>query len=369
MKIHIVQQGDTLWKLAKKYNVDFEQLKAVNSHLSNPDVIMPGMKIKIPTAGVPVKKEAVKEAPIQQPVAKEKPKVKEAPVPKKEVKAPPPKMPEEIKKPVVVEKPVVQHPIHIHPSFSAPSITQQHQMDLNFNIYKPMQPAPPVPPPAPPKMPVKKEEPKVEKPKVDLPPPPKPVDMPKAPVVAPSYQPMPQQCYPITGVMPGCSYGPPPFMQPYHGYPMMPQPVPYGYQPNMMPAPMAAPMQQYPQQPMGGFTQQAMPYAGSPPSPYQQPWTAVPQQEIDEDTDQPMPTQSGQFQMPTMQAQVPPMQVPPTWCQPQPIYGDITGHQHLMAPMPPQQPWGYPMQSPSFPTYQGHPQMRPFQVGIKEEED
>ncbi len=60
MKIHIVQKGDTLWKIAQKYGVDFEHLKKMNGHLSNPDMIMPGMKIKVPTAGVPVKKEAPK---------------------------------------------------------------------------------------------------------------------------------------------------------------------------------------------------------------------------------------------------------------------------------------------------------------------
>ena len=31
VKIHIVQKGDTLWKLAKKYGVDFEKLKAANT--------------------------------------------------------------------------------------------------------------------------------------------------------------------------------------------------------------------------------------------------------------------------------------------------------------------------------------------------
>ncbi|MEH6944270.1 SafA/ExsA family spore coat assembly protein, partial [Bacillus sp. JJ722] len=51
MKIHIVQKGDTLWKLAKKYGVHFEELKKLNSQLSNPDMIMPGMKIKIPGVG------------------------------------------------------------------------------------------------------------------------------------------------------------------------------------------------------------------------------------------------------------------------------------------------------------------------------
>ncbi|MFP3724870.1 SafA/ExsA family spore coat assembly protein [Priestia filamentosa] len=57
MKIHIVQKGDTLWKIAKKYGVDFEEIKEVNSQLSNPDMIMPGMKIKVPTNSVQIKNE------------------------------------------------------------------------------------------------------------------------------------------------------------------------------------------------------------------------------------------------------------------------------------------------------------------------
>lgn len=70
MKIHIVQKGDTLWKIAQKYGVDFQELKKLNSHLSNPDLIMPGMKIKIPTGGIPIKKEAAYES--NQETAKEK---------------------------------------------------------------------------------------------------------------------------------------------------------------------------------------------------------------------------------------------------------------------------------------------------------
>ena len=60
MKIHIVQKGDTLWKIAQKYGVNFEELKKMNAHLSDPNYIMPGMKIKVPTPAAsvkPVKKE------------------------------------------------------------------------------------------------------------------------------------------------------------------------------------------------------------------------------------------------------------------------------------------------------------------------
>ncbi len=48
MKIHIVQRGDTLWSIAEKYNVSFEEVKQMNAHLANPDMIVPGMKIKLP---------------------------------------------------------------------------------------------------------------------------------------------------------------------------------------------------------------------------------------------------------------------------------------------------------------------------------
>ncbi|GAJ99003.1 SafA/ExsA family spore coat assembly protein [Geomicrobium sp. JCM 19055] len=56
MKIHIVQKGDTLWNLAKKYDVNFEELKAANTQIANPDMVMPGMKIKVPGKGVQAKK-------------------------------------------------------------------------------------------------------------------------------------------------------------------------------------------------------------------------------------------------------------------------------------------------------------------------
>ncbi|SDC21211.1 SafA/ExsA family spore coat assembly protein [Shouchella lonarensis] len=58
MRIHIVQKGDTLWKLAKKYEVDYEQLKEANHALSNPEMLMPGMKVKVPTGTVAVRKES-----------------------------------------------------------------------------------------------------------------------------------------------------------------------------------------------------------------------------------------------------------------------------------------------------------------------
>lgn len=61
LKIHIVQKGDTLWEIAKQYGVDFEELKQFNSHIASPDMIMPGMKIKIPSTTKSVKKETKKQ--------------------------------------------------------------------------------------------------------------------------------------------------------------------------------------------------------------------------------------------------------------------------------------------------------------------
>lgn len=60
LKIHVVQKGDTMWEISKQYGVDFETLKQLNSHIASPDMIMPGMKIKIPSTAKAVKKEQQK---------------------------------------------------------------------------------------------------------------------------------------------------------------------------------------------------------------------------------------------------------------------------------------------------------------------
>ena len=145
VKIHIVQKGDTLWKIAKKYGVNFEELKKLNSQLSNPDMIMPGMKIKVPTSGGNIKKEtqtgtggakinlgSKKEQPIKEhPVVKEKP-IKEKPVqiPKETpVKEVPVK--EVPVKEVPVEKPVKEKPKKPF----IPKIPQPVIPDIDINNY------------------------------------------------------------------------------------------------------------------------------------------------------------------------------------------------------------------------------------------
>ncbi len=49
MRIHIVQKGDILFDIAEKYGVSLDDIISMNPQLSSPDMIMPGMKIKIPT--------------------------------------------------------------------------------------------------------------------------------------------------------------------------------------------------------------------------------------------------------------------------------------------------------------------------------
>lgn len=49
MKIHIVKEGDTLFKLSQQYGVDMEKLTAANPQLQDPNQIDIGMKIKIPS--------------------------------------------------------------------------------------------------------------------------------------------------------------------------------------------------------------------------------------------------------------------------------------------------------------------------------
>ena len=54
MKIHIVKKGDTLYELAKKYQTTLDQIIALNPQIADPNQIEIGMKVKIPSAPKPV---------------------------------------------------------------------------------------------------------------------------------------------------------------------------------------------------------------------------------------------------------------------------------------------------------------------------
>nr|WP_196493685.1 SafA/ExsA family spore coat assembly protein [Ornithinibacillus caprae] len=203
MKIHVVKKGDTLWEIAKQYGVDFEELKQLNSQLSSPDMIMPGMKIKIPTTAKTVKKEMPK---------------KEAPVTKKPYKdispKPLPVIKEDDKKPVkevTPEMPMPQMPqMPLQPMMQMPIMSQEFQQDFTINF---------------PKMPEKPKEIKKEKPKevkkeipVQEPVEQKPIHQ---PMMEPVHHPVHMvPCYPVI------HYPCPPVPCHPHG-PMPFQPMPY----------------------------------------------------------------------------------------------------------------------------------------------
>lgn len=203
MKIHIVQKGDTLWKIAQKYGVDFEELKKMNAHLSDPDYIMPGMKIKVPTPVTPVKpakKETQnvqqqqvsvdvdihvnkKEQPLQQPINVE-PIAKEVPI---------------VKEPAKKEEPKQEMPL-LPPK---PPNIMPNMMEHDDDVQMP--PFPDIPPIPPTQAPMMEEQPQEEQPQQPMQPQPVPM-------------PLPMPCIPVSPIMPG--YGFYPWFPPM--YPMMP---------------------------------------------------------------------------------------------------------------------------------------------------
>ena len=46
--VHKVVSGDSMWKIAVKYEVGLSELKTANPHIENPELIYPGQTINIP---------------------------------------------------------------------------------------------------------------------------------------------------------------------------------------------------------------------------------------------------------------------------------------------------------------------------------
>ena len=202
VKIHIVQKGDTLWKLAKKYGVSFEELKKLNTQLSNPDLLMPGMKLKIPGSAGNVKKEAVKPSQIVHKGVKEAQIPSAPPQVSKEEEQPIMQLkPKEEKQPIMQPKPVEKEkPVVVQEEVPIPEpVILQEDMANNYTLsMKEMQVTP---------VPEAKEE-------VKIPEAPKPPEIPQAPPV--QIESMVQQpietCIPVTPILPGTGfcYPPPP---------------------------------------------------------------------------------------------------------------------------------------------------------------
>lgn len=51
---HTVERGDSLWKIAVRYQVGLSEIKAANPTIKNYDLIYPGQKINIPTVSASV---------------------------------------------------------------------------------------------------------------------------------------------------------------------------------------------------------------------------------------------------------------------------------------------------------------------------
>ena len=46
---HTVVKGDTMWRIANKYEVGLSEIKSANTHVRNPDLIYPGQVLTIPS--------------------------------------------------------------------------------------------------------------------------------------------------------------------------------------------------------------------------------------------------------------------------------------------------------------------------------
>ncbi|MBR5542667.1 MAG: SafA/ExsA family spore coat assembly protein [Oscillospiraceae bacterium] len=51
---HTVAPGDTMWKIAVKYEVGLSEIKNANTHIANPNLIYPGQVLNIPTVNTTV---------------------------------------------------------------------------------------------------------------------------------------------------------------------------------------------------------------------------------------------------------------------------------------------------------------------------
>ncbi|MGN1401339.1 MAG: SafA/ExsA family spore coat assembly protein [Bacillus sp. (in: firmicutes)] len=190
MKIHIVQKGDTLWNLSKKYGVSFEELKSINSQLSNPDMIMPGMKIKIPGT-VKAMTTKVKEAPVKMPGTT----VKEMPI----MSGMPLKKEMPIKEMPIKEMPYQPTPMPAQPAIPEVDIHNYYLVNMaNMNVQSPAKvPEKPQPVIQPIMMPTKPPQPIMT---------PQPIQEHAKPMVLPL-----EQCVPITPIMPGTGFCEPAF--------------------------------------------------------------------------------------------------------------------------------------------------------------
>lgn len=179
LHVHVVQKGDTLWKIAKQYGVSFDEVKRLNAHLANPDYIVPGMKIFVPEKKAKTQEMANHPFNNDRPVKKIKEEFTMQPTP-----APKP-IPQPIEKPTMkpMPQPVPQpmpQPINQHltmtqmmpPYMGIPyGWIPVPDMDVHLQVNLPPQTPAPTPPPKASPAPQPKASPLPTPPPVPTPPP------------------------------------------------------------------------------------------------------------------------------------------------------------------------------------------------------
>ncbi len=235
-----------MWKIAKKYGVDFQALLRANTQLKNPDKIMPGMKIKVPTnqSSVRPQTQAAEDFVVPSPKEQQLPIFEQRPIKEQPIQPP------------------IPEPIGGLPSEESPAPTP---------VPAPQAEVPPAP-----------VMPEVVSPEMEESPIPAP-----APRPAPTPMPAPQ----------ARPYVPPVQQQPMMQRPLNPQPLP-----PMMPQPYMPPQMMYPMQPCPPMMRQPMRQQPIPQQPMvrppmtQQPMVRPPM------VQQPLPQQP--MQQPTIRIQI-----------------------------------------------------------------
>lgn len=64
MNIYVVQQGDSLWKIAQRFNLSLDALIAANPQIANPSMIQVGQQINVPGTGSPMAATPMPSAPM-----------------------------------------------------------------------------------------------------------------------------------------------------------------------------------------------------------------------------------------------------------------------------------------------------------------
>jgi len=315
-----------MWKIAKKYGVDFKELLRLNSQIKTPDTIYPGARIKIPAKRVPVRPQ---DRQTPHPMS-EAPYVKERPITEEEG----PEVPQEIER----------RPIE-------PEEEEEVQIESEEHARRPA-----LPPTAPVKeMPEASPTPSVspEMLRPALPQPTRPMAPPPTPpYVPPNINRGPQSIQPpIPPTVPPTRVSPYIYQQPVppnQGYPNLPPVPPTQISPMPMPRPPAfvcppcPPVQIQPTRPPGQVLPwQHMQPPMQPPMPPMKPPTQV----------RPMPPMRPPSQVRPMQPMKPPTQVrpmppmrPPSQVRPMPPMKPPT----QVRPMPPMKPPSQPSKvSPS----------------------